>query len=52
MTPDPAPATQAETKSPPIRAIIADDERLARKKLRILLDSEPEVQVVAECKDG
>jgi two-component system, LytTR family, response regulator len=52
MTPDPALATQDQTASPPVRIIIADDERLARKKLRILLDSEPEVQVVAECEDG
>jgi two-component system, LytTR family, response regulator len=36
----------------PIRVIIADDERLAREKLRILLSSEPEVQVVAECPNG
>jgi two-component system, LytTR family, response regulator len=35
-----------------IRAVIADDERLARKKLRILLDSEPQVEVVAECPNG
>ena len=35
-----------------IRAIIADDERLAREKLRILLGSEPQVQVVAECPNG
>ncbi len=35
-----------------IRAIIADDEHLAREKLRILLNSEPQVQVVAECPNG
>jgi two-component system, LytTR family, response regulator len=35
-----------------IRTIIADDERLAREKLRILLASEPEIRVVAECQDG
>src|SRR5215468_5942229 len=35
-----------------IRAIIADDEPLARRKLRILLSEEPGVQVVAECLDG
>jgi two-component system LytT family response regulator len=52
MTPDPATATPGQTTGAPVRAIIADDERLARKKLRILLDSEPEVQVVAECEDG
>jgi two-component system LytT family response regulator len=32
--------------------IIADDEPLARKKLRILLASEAGVEVVAECRDG
>jgi len=35
-----------------IRAVIADDETLARKKLRILLASETGVHVVAECRDG
>ena len=35
-----------------MRTIIADDERLARKKLRILLSSEPGVEIVAECSDG
>jgi two-component system LytT family response regulator len=38
--------------TPAIRTVIADDEHLARKKLRMLLDSEPGVQVVAECHDG
>jgi two-component system, LytTR family, response regulator len=37
---------------PAIRTIIADDEHLSRQKLRLLLDSEPGVQVVAECQDG
>jgi two-component system LytT family response regulator len=36
----------------PIRTVIADDERLARQKLLILLESEPPVTVVAECQDG
>jgi two-component system LytT family response regulator len=35
-----------------VRTIIADDEHLARKKLRLLLGSEPGVQVIAECQDG
>jgi two-component system LytT family response regulator len=35
-----------------LRTIIVDDERLARKKLRILLGSEPGVEIVAECSDG
>jgi two-component system, LytTR family, response regulator len=37
---------------PAIRTIIADDEHLARQKLRLLLGSEPGVQVVAECQNG
>ena len=37
---------------PAIRTVIADDETLARKKLRLLLGSEPGVQVLAECQDG
>lgn len=37
---------------PAIRTVIADDEALARKKLMLLLGSEPGVQVVAECRDG
>jgi two-component system LytT family response regulator len=37
---------------PNIRAIIADDEGLARTKLRLLLSSETGISVVAECGDG
>jgi two-component system LytT family response regulator len=37
---------------PTIRTVIADDENLARKKLRVLLNAEYGVNVVAECKDG
>jgi len=35
-----------------IRAIIADDEPLAREKLRVLLAAEINVQLVAECRNG
>jgi two-component system LytT family response regulator len=35
-----------------VRTVIADDERLARQKLLILLESEPTVKVLAECQDG
>src|ERR1022692_3333133 len=51
----PEPAANSSHDQPigsVVRTIIADDERLARRKLRILLDSEPQVQVVAECHDG
>ena len=37
---------------PTIRVVVADDEPLARKKLRILLGAEAGIQIVAECKDG
>ena len=35
-----------------MRVIISDDESLARDKLRLMLCSEPGVQVVAECQNG
>lgn len=35
-----------------IRALIVDDEPLAREKIRTLLAEDPDVEVVAECGDG
>src|SRR5438045_3224997 len=35
-----------------VSAIIADDEPLARERVRSLLEDEPDVEVVAECVDG
>jgi two-component system LytT family response regulator len=35
-----------------IRAVIADDERLARQKLRLLLAQSPDIEVAADCSDG
>ena len=35
-----------------IRAIIADDEPLARERVGSLLEDEPDVEIVAECADG
>ena len=53
MIPDFATAISSEHSSGvAIRAIIADDERLAREKLRILLASEANIKLVAECQDG
>ena len=34
------------------RAIIADDEPLARERVRFLLSDEPDVEIVAECVNG
>jgi len=53
MNPDLAAWTpQDQPPDAVVRTIIADDERLAREKLRLLLDSEASVEVVAECDDG
>ena len=46
------PATNQHTRNAVLRTIIADDERLAREKLRIFLSSEPDIEIMAECQDG
>lgn len=35
-----------------IRALIVDDEPLARERIRTLLDDEPEIDIIGECGDG
>jgi two-component system LytT family response regulator len=35
-----------------IRTVIADDEPLIRNKIRAALQSEPDIEIVAECRDG
>jgi two-component system LytT family response regulator len=35
-----------------IRAIIVDDEPLACERIRMLLEGEPELQIVSECRNG
>jgi two-component system, LytTR family, response regulator len=35
-----------------LRAIIADDEPLARERLKFLLASDPEIEIVSECRNG
>lgn len=53
MLPDSAPSPLVDSAVRKLlRVVIADDERLARHKMRVLLDSEPNVVVVAECQDG
>src|SRR5262249_10284188 len=37
---------------PDVRAIVVDDEPIARRRLRTLLQREKDVQIVAECEDG
>lgn len=47
-----AQAPAAKPEGSVVRIVIADDERLAREKLRLLLNSEPSIDIVAECRDG
>ena len=35
-----------------IRALIVDDEQLARQRVRLLLGEEPDVEVIGESGDG
>ena len=35
-----------------IRALIVDDEQLARQRVRLLLGEEPDVEIIGECADG
>lgn len=39
-------------RSGPWRTLIADDERVARRGLRRLIESDPEIAVVGECRNG
>jgi two-component system LytT family response regulator len=48
-----ATAEAAEpAEAPPLRLLIADDDRRTRERLRELLAEEPDVEVVAECGRG
>ena len=42
----------AAPSTPLLRAVIVDDEPLARQRLRMLLEADPDVEVVGECGDG
>jgi two-component system LytT family response regulator len=46
------PSTERLRDAMPIRALIADDEPLARERLRRLLDEDPDVALVGEAGDG
>jgi two-component system LytT family response regulator len=35
-----------------IRVLLVDDERIGRTRLRVLLEREPDLEIVAECADG
>jgi DNA-binding NarL/FixJ family response regulator len=46
--------SRPEPSAPPrlIRVVIADDERLIRSGFRVILDAEPDIEVVGEAADG
>ena len=41
-----------KTAAPRIRVVIADDERLVRTGFRVILEDEPDIEVVGEAPDG
>ena len=48
----PAPeSSESERATKPIRVVLADDHVLMRRSLRLLLDGEADVEVVAEASD-
>lgn len=53
MPPEPTSASTPATAGPtPIRILLADDHALVRRGVRLILDREPDLQVVAEAGDG
>ena len=42
----------SKTEPNTLRTIVVDDEELARKVMRELLSAHPEIEVIAECKNG
>jgi two-component system LytT family response regulator len=44
--------TSMSTKTKKIRTLIVDDEPMARRTLRDLLQDDPDVEIIGECSDG
>ena len=40
------------TTEPPVRVLVADDQTMVREGLRMILDAQPDIEVVAEAADG
>ncbi|MBV8205228.1 MAG: response regulator transcription factor [Acidobacteria bacterium] len=47
----PVNAVESRIEQEPLTVVIADDERYSREKLKRLLSLEPDVRVLAECRD-
>jgi two-component system, LytTR family, response regulator len=52
MTPRSTPAAGTPAAARPLRALIVDDEPLARARLRELLSAEADIDVIGECGNG
>ncbi|MCT7356796.1 response regulator transcription factor [Streptomyces sp. 15-116A] len=48
----PTTGTNGPTPAPPIRVVLADDERMVRTALRAILSAEPDLEVVGEAATG
>lgn len=44
--------TDPKTETRPLRAVLVDDEELARRYLRELLSAHPEIEIIGECANG
>lgn len=51
-TASPAAPGTAGPARPPLRVVVADDERMVRTALRVILDAEPDLEVVGEAATG
>ncbi len=47
-----ASTSDTESATPAIRVVIADDQRLVRTGLRVILEREPDLEIVGEAEDG
>ncbi|GAA3396991.1 response regulator transcription factor [Streptomyces roseoviridis] len=48
----PVPAPAPVSEGPALRIVVADDERMVRTALRVILDAEPDLEVVGEAATG
>ena len=46
------PAGELPGPPPPVRVVLVDDQQLVRAGFRMVIDSQPDLQVVAEASDG
>ncbi|MFE6891888.1 response regulator [Streptomyces sp. NPDC057694] len=52
MTTPPVPATPPTPAASPIRVLVADDQMMVRQGFSVLLDTQPDIEVVGQAVDG